>query len=530
MSLKRSMLTRRTLLAGLPLLLLGASAPFALQAAASSWRAYRSPFSLGIASGSPSPEGFVLWTRLLGDEVPQDQALLVDWQVFVWDDPQQVVAAGQAWAVPELAHSVHVEVSGLPADRWYGYRFQAGGQQSPPGRTRTMPEAGAVPARLRFAYASCHSWELGYYAAYRQMQQEDLDLVLFVGDYIYEYAGSQKLGAHNVRFHHLPKARTLADFRNHYALYKSEPLLQAMHAHCPWLVVWDDHEVENDYAGIHSIYATEGFFQLRAAAYQAYYEHMPLPLATLQQGIAGMQRGAEMRIYDRVAFGRLALFHLLDCRQYRDAPLCPDRVEPNRQANCQPAHPSRSMLGVGQEEWLEEGLRVSAELPCLWNVIVSQSRFTPGNYAEGLAVMASRDRWDGFPEARQRLLQALLRHRPRNPVIIGGDIHYHWVARVHQDPYDVRSPVLASEFIGTSITSRSGRNQEATDRHAAQNPHCLLSYSEKRGYGVVEITPKKSEIILRVVENVRDEHSPVTTLARFEVMDGQPVRACQNNS
>jgi alkaline phosphatase D len=298
-----------------------------------------------------------------------------------------------------------------------------------------------------------------------------------------------------------------------------------MHAHCPWLVVWDDHEVQNDYAGTHSLYDDRGFLAQRAAAYQAYYEHMPLRLSALQEGVAGLARGAELRLYERVAFGRLAHFHLLDCRQYRDAPVCPEGGTVSTKTVCQSPHPERSLLGKAQEQWLEEGIESSAALAVPWNVLSSQSRFTPGNYREGLGVMASRDRWDGYPEARQRLLQGVQRYRPRNPLIVGGDIHYNWVARVHQDPYDVASPVLASEFIGTSISSPSGRNQEATARHAAENPHCLLANSTKRGYGVVEITPARAEIALRVVENIQEEQSPVTTLARFIVVDGQPVQA-----
>ncbi|WP_130471436.1 alkaline phosphatase D family protein [Candidatus Magnetaquicoccus inordinatus] len=525
MQRQKLLLSRREVLQWLLLLSVEMHSPLRLQAAEPLNALQRSPFGLGVASGSPSPDGFVLWTRLLSDEIAPEQTVSVAWQVFAADDPHRVVAQGAALALPELAHAVHVEVSGLQADCWYHYHFYVGGHYSSRGRTRTLPHTESLPTKLRFAYASCQNWENGFFAAYRAMQQEGLDLLLFVGDYIYEYAGAKEVNQRNVRAHALPVARTLADFRQRYALYKSDPLLQAMHAHCPWLVVWDDHEVQNDYAGLHSIYGTESFPALRAAAYQAYYEHMPLRLRTLQNALRGLQQGAELRLYDRLSFGRLAQFHLLDCRQYRDPPLCPEDSAVSGNSGCSSPHPSRSMLGRAQEQWLEEGLQASASVPFLWNIIVTQSRFTPGNYQEGYGVMASRDRWDGYPEARQRLLDLLLHYRPRNPLLVGGDIHYHWLANVHHNPYDVRSPIVASECIGTSITSRSGRNQEATNRHAAQNPHCLLSYSEKRGYGVIEIIPTRAEITLRVLEDVRDEDSPVSTLARFEIVDGRSLQA-----
>ncbi|MBF0341899.1 MAG: alkaline phosphatase D family protein [Magnetococcales bacterium] len=482
-----------------------------------------SPFGLGIASGSPMADGFVLWTRLVGSEIPASQAVRVAWEVFDLANPERIVVQGQAVAVPELAHSVHVEVAGLTADRWYGYRFRVGEAVSATGRTRTLPVATALPSRLRLAFASCQSWEHGLYAAYHHMQGENLDLVLFLGDYIYEWASSSNPG--HVRHHHLPAIQNLADFRIRYALYKSDPMLQAMHAHCPWLVIWDDHEVENDYAGIRSVYDTKDFAQRRAAAYQAYYEHMPLRASTLLEGLEGMARGAEMRIYDRVEFGRLATIHMLDCRQYRDAPLCPPKqTTPGIFAVCTEPDERRSMLGSTQEKWLDEGFRLSAQQKTLWNIVAQQGRFTPGNYPHGKGVNLSIDTWDGFPDARQRLLQSLVRHKPRNPLILGGDIHHNLVARVHQDPYDVQSPVVAGEFVGTSITSRGWQSREDAQRRAAENPHCLYTNPEKRGYGVVEVTPVQARVALRGLDDAQNAHSGIATLASFVVEDGKPLQ------
>lgn len=516
------MMGRRDFLQGLIGLAAWLACPEGALARAVEWHPDRFPFGIGVASGSPSSDGFVLWTRLMGDDLPEEP-VRVWWEVFDPVDSTRLLAEGETIALPELAHSVHVEVTGLPADRWYGYRFRVGAHRSPPGRTRTLPEPGSRGSgQIRFAYASCQHWEQGYYAAYRHMLEERLDLVLFVGDYIYEYASTQDKNA--PRRHDLSHARTLQDFRARYAVYKSDPELQAMHAHCPWLVLWDDHEVENDYIGTHSIYATGNFLAMRAAAYQAFYEHQPLRASTLLEGIEGLMRGAELRIYDRVGFGQLATFHLLDSRQYRDGPVCKESMSDAQRSFCLPAGSGRSMLGSRQEQWLDAGIRECAAQGQFWNIVVQQNRVTPANYEEGEGKDASVDRWDSFPEARLRLLHALVRHQPRNTLIIGGDIHQNWVARVHRDPYDVDSPVVASEFVGTSISSRMGRPQAVAERHAARNPHCLLVNTEKRGYGVVELTPHQARVELRVLDEVRDPDSGISTLASFVVEDGRSVR------
>lgn len=393
------------------------------------------------------------------------------------------------------------------------------------GRTRTLPAGTARPGRLRFAYASCQKWESGFYAAYRHMLDEKLDLVVFVGDYIYESAASKDPKA--VRTHTLRSIRNLADYRARYALYKSDADLQRIHAHCPWLVTWDDHEVQNNYAGPFSMYETTAFEQRRAAAYQAFYEHMPLRTSTLLAGIRGLQDGAELRIYDRVDFGTLATFHVLDDRQYRDAPLCPTSPKPGVAAVCMAPQNTRTILGHEQEVWLDQGFERSARRGTTWNVIAQQTRFTPTNYLSGPDKKMSIDDWDGYPESRQRLLNAMQRRKLRNPVIVGGDIHQNWVARVHRDPYDVNSSSLASEFCGTSISSSSSRTQDQANRLAAVNPHCVLVNPEKRGYGVVELTPKEMLVSLRVLDNALVRESDVKTLAQFNVPDGNFVQKAE---
>src|SRR5258706_14455506 len=275
-------------------------------------RFVENPFKLGVASGYPRPDGMVLWTRLLAnlDPVP----IPVRWEIATDESMRRIVASGAGAALPEWAHSVHVEPRGLDADRWYWYRFIAGDAVSPVGRTRSAPEAGALSPRLRFAFASCQQYEQGWFTAYRHMAGDDLDLVAFVGDYIYEGSWGRDL----VRSHGAPEVYSLGDYRARYALYKSDPDLQKTHRLFPWTFTCDDHEVDNDYANDvpEDGMPREHFLARRAAAYRAYYEHMPLS--------SGMRpNGPDMRIYTALQWGQLASFQIIDDRQYRAPQACP---------------------------------------------------------------------------------------------------------------------------------------------------------------------------------------------------------------
>jgi alkaline phosphatase D len=245
----------------------------------------RDPFTLGVASGYPTPRGVVLWTRLAPDPLADGgmppAAVEVGWEVATDGAFRNIVRRGTEIATPEWAHSVHAEVAGLEPARWYWYRFHAGGAESPSGKTRTAPPPGPAE-RLRFAFASCQQYEQGFYIAYRHMAAEDLDLVVHLGDYIYE----SSWGRVHVRKHDTPEPLTLADYRNRFALYKSDQDLKAAHAAFPWLVTWDDHEVQNDYANDRSQHldAPALFLERRAAAYRAYYEHLPLPMSSARAG------------------------------------------------------------------------------------------------------------------------------------------------------------------------------------------------------------------------------------------------------
>ena len=376
------------------------------------------PFGLGVASGDPTSDGMVLWTRLLPAEPgAASSPLTVRWEVADDDRFLRIVQRGTATALPELAHSVHVELAGLAPDRWYHYRFLHGDAVSPTGRTRTAPAAGQMPARLRLAFASCQNWEHGHYAAWHHLVQDAPDLVLFLGDYIYEYTSPADTSG-LARVQTLRHATTLADFRDRYALYKSDPQLQAAHAACPWGVVWDDHEVQNDYAGANGRGDDPAaFLALRSAAWQAFYEHMPLRAASLGAGHLGTQG---LALHRRLAWGQLAHIHLLDMRQHRDVQACrrtgarsAGAVRPEDCAAL--AAPSRTLLGTAQERWLDTGLAQDARQQARWSVLAQTTLFSPRAYPSGLR---ATDTWDGYPAARQRLLQSIAGHAPRNTVVL----------------------------------------------------------------------------------------------------------------
>ena len=498
-------------------LLLGAAATPGLARA----RFAVDPFSLGVASGAPDHHSVVLWTRLM-HAAPGTGAITVRWEMAEDENFRRIVRKGEASALPQLGHSVHVEPDGLMPDRWYFYRFMLGDAVSVTGRTRTFPAPDVLAPTMRFAFASCQRWEHGHYAAYRHMLADAPDCVLFVGDYIYEYP-SPKKGA--VRSHALAYPESLDDYRDRYALYKSDPALQAMHAACPWLLTWDDHEVHNNYAGLRSNEEASRFAARRLAAYQAYYENMPLRASCLLRGIAGLQHNDAMRIYARLSFGRLASFHILDDRQYRDFQACRDDGGKGESLDPQQctewAAPARTLLGREQEQWLDAAFAQTAREGARWTVIAHQTVFTRRDSRLGPDEMFGNDNWNGYPAARTRLLESLQGHRPRNPVFVGGDIHQNWVADVRVDDRRMDAPVIAAEFVGTSISSNSGTSLKRAEALMAENPHCLLNNPEKRGYGLVDITPQRWRTQLRVVDDVRNPAAGISTLASFVVEDGR---------
>jgi alkaline phosphatase D len=483
------------------------------------------PFALGVASGSPLHDSVVLWTRLIGSPAKAlgNDAIAVRWEVAHDEQFGRIVQSGQAQALPELAHSVHVEVTGLEPDRWYFYRFMAGDAASAVGRTRTFPAPDAVMQKLRLAYASCQRWEHGYFSAYRHMREENLDAVLFLGDYIYEYPGA----VNPVRPTPGGWTISLADYRDRYALHKSEPELQAMHAACPWIVTWDDHEVQNDYAALNPGSGgpdVPDFAARRTAAYQAFYEHMPVRASALTQAVRGLQTGAETRMYSRQRIGRLASLIVLDDRQYRDRHACTAGGKAGS-SNVDPAacpslsDPARTLLGAAQEKWLDASFAGAASG---WTIVAQQTLFGQRNLTPGQGRSFWNDGWDGYPAARQRVTDSLARHHVSDPVLLGGDMHENWVGHVKADYDKPESAALGVEFCGTSITSRSGGNKRMAS-WLAGNPHFVFGDSERKGYGVAEFTPKQMTATLRVVDDVTKPGTRIETLARFAVEAGRPL-------
>jgi alkaline phosphatase D len=475
------------------------------------------PFGLGVASGSPTANSVVLWTRLLGIDPYErlDGTFTVRWSIAEDERFERTVRSGEAMAEPQWGHSVHVDVDGLKPNRPYWYRFtvqgQRGSKASPVGRTRTAPAAGEQVPALRFSFASCQQYEQGYYSALRHMADEELNAVLFLGDYIYEVSWGRDL----VRRHGSGRPTTIGEFRNRYALYKSDADLQAAHAAHPWIVTWDDHEVVNDYADDISPTDLEpgAFLKIRAAAYQAYWEHMPLPLAMRPQG-------ASARLFERYRFGDLAEISVLDDRQYRSHNACHAELIKNRViTDCAERLDSRrTMLGAEQEAWFADGMKHAS---AKWNVVAQQTLMAELDEGKDGKHSFWADGWDGYPMSRQRLLDAVADSPVKDTLVLGGDVHSFWATDLRRDFTQRASPVVATEFVGGSITSEPFP-YEIIKLFLPNNPHMRYVRSGVFGYGVAELQPKAATVSFRTVGSIRQQSSPISTLAQFTVEAGKP--------
>uniref|UniRef100_UPI000D3C76B4 alkaline phosphatase D family protein n=1 Tax=unclassified Variovorax TaxID=663243 RepID=UPI000D3C76B4 len=476
--------------------------------------ASRELFTLGVASGVPRPDGFVLWTRLAPDPLQGggmgEAPVAVRWEVADDEGFKRIVAQGSAVAAAELAHSVHVEVQGLSPGRPYWYRFTANGVRSQAGRTRTAPADGDEGTQpVRFAVASCQHYEQGHYAAYRDMAAQPLDFVVHLGDYIYE---SSRSGP-RVREHQGGIPTQLAGFRDRYALYKTDPHLQAAHAAFPWLVTWDDHEVANDYTGDVSTRTPDAaqFLAIRAAAYQAWYEHMPVP--------ASMRpRGADATIYGRHRFGRMLDLLLTDGRQYRSHHVCLAGRSASPLADCAERFaPERSLFGAAQEAWLAREL---AAPPARWTVLAQPTLLAEADRKRGAGHGYWMDGWDGYAAARARLFDGLAAHQANggNPLVVSGDVHAFWAADLRRDE---SAGAIATEFVGGAITSE-GPSAASVANMLAKNPHLRYGRADKRGYALMTLDARGAEVALRAVDDERQADSLVATMARFGVERGAP--------
>jgi alkaline phosphatase D len=460
-----------------------------------------------VASGDPSADGFVLWTRLAVDPLGGDglggmpfRDVDVDWQVAADERFSSIVRSGTAVARPGDAHSVHVELSGLEPGRDYFYRFRSQGRLSATGRTRTTP-VGESP--LTFAVAACAHYEHGYYTAYRRLAEQEPELVVFLGDYMYEYGPSGYTAlAGRVRTHTPGKCMTLADYRLRHAQYKSDHDLQAAHLVAPWLVAFDDHEIENNWAGSVSSTDAPGFVRRRADAFRAYYENMPLRHASLQ--------GAVLRVNRRVSWGTLARFHLLDTRQFRDDQACLDGVR----AGCdERLAAGRTLLGADQWRWLEDGLGGS---DTRWNLLGQQILMAQRDYKVGPGRDVNLDSWDGYAAERTRVLGSLA--RTSNPVVLTGDAHMHHLAELKTDFDDPDSPVVATELVTSSIASDGDGYRDRTWIAEAleENPH--ISYiDQRRGYLMARLTRDEMSVDFRTLDYISRRGAPAKTAHRLTI-------------
>jgi alkaline phosphatase D len=475
------------------------------------------PFPLGVASGEPLADGVVLWTRLApepldGGGMPMAN-VEVGWEIAKDRAFTSVASKGMAVARPELGHSVRVEVNGLEPGREYFYRFRAGREISQIGRTKTAPAAGAAVDRLRFAVCGCSHYETGYFTAFKLIAAEQFDFVFHTGDYIYEGRDDGGRNPALVRRHQGEEIYTLVDYRNRYAQYKMDADLKAAHASAPFITTWDDHEVDNDYAGDRDENDTppEVFLLRRAAAYQAFFEAMPLRAATIPTG-------PNMRLYRRLQFGTLLDLNVLDTRQFRSKQACGATTA----TGCAAAlDPLRTILGSAQEQWLFDQL---GQAKATWTVLGQQvPTFARDNKSVAPNGRYSMDKWDGYVASRQRLYARLKDTKAPNPIVLSGDVHLHYGAELKLDFENPRSETVGVEFTNTSVTSGAdGAEVNATwERMRGDNPH-IKYHSARRGYIACTATPATMQADFKVIDRVTVADAPSRLGGSLVVEAGRP--------
>jgi alkaline phosphatase D len=443
----------------------------------------RNPFEHGVASGDPLADAVILWTRVTP---PAEQMDSVDVKWRIGRDPElrEIVASGSAPADPEADFTLKLDVGSLEPATTYYYDFAALGARSPVGRTRTLPLGAAERARI--AVLCCANYPAGFFNAYRLVaERADLDLVLHLGDYLYEY-GNGTFGDGSA-IDRVPRpdreAVSLDEYRQRHAQYKLDPDLQEAHRQHPFIAIWDDHEVANnayrDGAANHQPDSEGDWSERKAAAMQAYFEWMP---------IRAPVPGQVERVYRSFSYGDLFDLLLLDTRYERDARLS---------GNCDPttlADPSRRLLGAEQEQWLLSELSASQGRGTSWRLLGQQVMFAQlSNAAKGCVELP--DQWDAYPFARQRLLQAL-QSGIDNVVILTGDAHSSWAFDIAADPFDpgqyaseTGQGSLAVEFVAPGVTSPGpgGDVQSLLDTH----PHLKFANLTRRGYVLLDVDAQR---------------------------------------
>lgn len=504
----------------------------------------RAAFSHGVASGDPLPTAVVLWTRV----TPTPEAtpgsgkgarVTVEWEVAKDETFRDVVARGRTKTGTERDHTVKVDATGLTPGTHYAYRFRSGGVTSPVGRTRTAPEPSSTPDRLRIGVVSCANWEAGYFAAYRHLaQRTDLDVVLHMGDYIYEYRTGEYSARGEVVRVTEPQHEivTLADYRVRHGQYRTDPDLQRLHAVAPWVTTWDDHEIANDAwdggAENHDP-AAEGSWRSRAAAARrAYDEWMPIRLS----GTSALGDGTT--IYRRLQFGTLADLRMLDLRSYRSE-------QASHAALGAVGDQDRTMAGAQQMDWLKSSLSSSA---ATWKLVGNPVMISPVTFAavdaevgqamhemggvippEGIPYNV--DQWDGYTAERRELIDHLGDHAIDNTVFLTGDIHSAWACEVPKNvgTYPL-SRSVAVEFVGSSVTSDNLDDiLRVTPRSMSvgvegiirtANPHVRHLDFDRHGWSVLTLTPSVAQMDWYILADRTDPDSDARWSVGFQSRPG----------
>ena len=478
------------------------------------------PFKLGVASGEPASDGFVLWTRLAPEPferhagVPMS-ALPVDWEVAEDDRFKTVAAKGTALARPELGHSVHVEVSGMKSNRPYWYRFTIGSDRSLTGRARTLPAAGAVVDQLRFGVCGCQHYESGFFTAYRDIAKDDLAFVFHYGDFIYEYSydynyGPDRLPVPKVRQHRLREVYSLDDYRQHYAQYLTDLDLQSARAMQVFLPTFDDHEIENNWVDDYSQdpgVPQDVFALRREAAMQAWYENMPVRRTMIPNGQL-------IHANRRLDYGNLMSMNLLDTRSFRSDQPCDDKwgITP-----CAGVYDKNAqVMGAAQEKWLDDNLM---QKDAKWNCIAQQVMVMPLNRRTSDSqpeLMYNLDSWAGYAVPRERLMARLA--KVDNAVVLTGDEHQNYAGLLLS-----KDKPVGVECVLTSVTS-GGDGQDkrpGSDRILSENPQ-LKFINDQRGYGVCTVKPDAWQTDFMVLDKVSTPDGKLTRRASA-VVEAGPV-------
>jgi len=468
------------------------------------------PFTLGVASGDPAADSVILWTRLAPQPLAVDGAagmpddpVDVRWQISADDRFTSIVNEGVATADPESGHSLHVEAGALDPAASYFYRFTVGDFTSPVGRTRTLPAEGEALDHLTLAVANCQWYESGTYAAYRHLAEEDLDLVVHLGDYIYEYAAGT--GARQSKPTY--EVVTLPDYRLRYASYKVDPDLQAAHHARPFVCTWDDHEVANNYLGDsvpEGLVPVAQFPERRAAAYRAWWENLPTRLPAPD--------GDRLDIYRALTFGDLARLELLDQRQYADVAPCRDEVADDFGDCAERTGEDRTRLGDEQEAWFAETI---AQGGVTWDLVGNPVVLAGIDAGTGDDAAYYLDTWDGYPDAQRRFIATL--GEADNPVVLTGDYHAGMVLDVNDRPFSPGATLVAPEFMAPPISSVLFDADVS-----ARTPH-LRQQINAHGYLTVTAEPDRLTATFRTLDDVQDPRSAITTEGTWQVDAGDPT-------